>query len=80
MVALFRGDDALLTILASGRVMNLGAKSTQLSRRVNSMTLDIVCILVKEDDSWTPMGMDKASSGHQGRSVMADTPIPVTVA
>jgi hypothetical protein len=30
------------------------------------MTLAIVCILVEEADSWTPMGtMDKASSSHQ---------------
>ena len=64
MVA-FRGNDAVLTALASGRVMRMGVESAQLGRRVDSVTRFIVCILVKEDDSSTPMGMDKGSSSHQ---------------
>jgi hypothetical protein len=49
MVA-FRGDDAVLTTLASWSVMILSAKRTQFSSKVDSVALSIVCILVKEED------------------------------
>ncbi len=61
----FRGDEALLTTLASRRVKDLGAKSTQLSSRVDGVTLSIVGILVKKDDSGTTMSVDKTSMSYQ---------------
>lgn len=69
----FRGDDALLstTFLASGRVMNLTAKSLGLGFSVDSsMALSIVCMLCAN-----------AAAVTKGRSVRTGLPtILVTLA
>jgi hypothetical protein len=79
MLAL-RGDDALLTTLASWSVMNLSAKSRQLSSKVDSVAFSIVYIVLvmnEEDHGWTPtMGMDKANSSHQRE--VSDSRLPNT--
>jgi hypothetical protein len=48
---------------------------------VDGVALSIVCILVKEDDGWTRMGMDKANSSHQREvSDGLDSLMPATLA
>jgi hypothetical protein len=58
----FRSNEALLTALTLRRVMNLSAKSPNLSGRVDGMAFSIASILVHEDNGRIPMGLNKASS------------------
>ncbi len=59
--------------------MDIRAKCPDLGRRVDSVTLAIVCILVHEEHGramlcvWT-----NEAAVTKGRSVMVDSPMPVT--
>jgi hypothetical protein len=66
------GDDALVTTLTSLHLMNLGSTCTQLTSTMDSMTLlVIVSTLMKEDNGWSTMIINKANSGHQRKIIMA---------
>jgi hypothetical protein len=56
--------------------MNQGAKGTELGRRMNSMALPAVSMLVKEDNRWSTMGSDKTC--HSGQGQILDDTLPNT--
>lgn len=64
-----RGYNTLLTTLMPWHFVNLSAKWTQLTSRMDSVSLFIVSILMKEDDGWPMMSVNKASSGHKWKMI-----------
>jgi hypothetical protein len=75
-----RGDDPFLTTLTYWRLMNLGSKCAQLTSGRDSMTHAIVSILMKGDDGWSMMSVNKASSGHQWKVIDGNLLILMTLA
>jgi hypothetical protein len=61
----FRSDEALLASLTPRGIMDLSAKSPDLSSRVDGMPFPVAGILVHEDNGRAPMSLNKASSSDQ---------------
>jgi hypothetical protein len=64
-VITIRRDDALLSTMAPGGIMDKIAKSSELTSGVDGMPLSIVGILMKDEDGRTLMSLDEASGGHK---------------
>jgi hypothetical protein len=75
-----RDDDPFLTTLTSWHLMNLGSRCAQLTSRRDSMTHAIVSISMKEDDGWSMMSVNKASSCHQRQVIDGNLLILMTLA
>ncbi len=72
----FRGDDALLTALTAWSIMDLSAKSPDLSSRMDGMSFSVASILVHEDNGRAPMSLYKTSSSDQGKISDGGLPSP----
>jgi hypothetical protein len=72
----FRGDDTLLTALTAWSIMDLSAKSPDLSRRMDGMSFSISSILLHEDNGRASMGLYKTSSSDQGKLSNGGLPNP----
>ena len=73
----FRSDEALLAALTLWRIMDLSAKSSDLSSRVDGMSFAKASILVHEDNgSRVPMEIDKTSSRDQRKISNGRLPNP----
>jgi hypothetical protein len=66
-----RGDHTLLTTLTFWHLL----KCAQLTSIMYSMTLIIILdMLMKEDDCWSMMGANKASTSHQRKIIDSGLP------
>jgi hypothetical protein len=69
-----RSDKALQTTIASRGVMDKSAKSTKLGRRMNSMSLAVVGILMEKDNSRSAVCRNEA--GNSGKGQVLDKALP----
>jgi hypothetical protein len=69
-----RGYYTLLTTLTPWDFVNLSAEWAQLTSRMDSVSLSLVSILMKEDDGWPMMSVNESSSGHKRRLIKSGLP------